>query len=334
MIGFLVGAAIVVAVISAVFLDSTGDNGSGLSRDYTYDIEELAKIDPALILYSESGTSVETGFEKSKAITVDSQKNVYVAGDKAIRVFDSNAALVRTIELGAEARSLAVSAEGAVYTGVGDHIEVYDRNSKRIASWKSLGDSAVITSIALSKQGDVFVADAGNRIIIRYDSAGNEINRIGQKDAGKNVPGFLIPSPYFDLAIPRDGMLRAVNPGLGQIDAYTFDGDYEFSWGKQSVKVEGFCGCCNPINIAMLGDDSFVTCEKGINRIKVYDRDGNFKGVVAGPDELTPDTPQKICVFPEQCQSGGFDVATDQDSAVYVLDTIKNTVRIFRLKEI
>ena len=236
MIGVLVGAAIVVAVISAVFLDSTGDKGSDLSR-----IEELAKIDPELILYLESGTPVETGFEKAKAIAVDSQKNVYVAGDKAIKVFDSNAGLSRTIELGAEARSLAVSSDGTVYIGIGDHIEVYDSNSKRIASWKSLGDSAVITSIALSKQGDVFVADAGNRIVIRYDLAGKEINRIGKKDTKNNVPGFVIPSPYFDLAIPRDGMLRAVNPGLGRIETYTFDGDYEFSWGKQSVKVDGFC---------------------------------------------------------------------------------------------
>ncbi len=128
-------------------------------------------------------------------------------------------------------------------------------------------------------------------------------------------------------------MLRAVNPGRRQIDTYTFDGDYEFSWGKHSVKIEGFCGCCNPVNIAMLPDDSFVTCEKGLTRIKVYDRDGNFKGVVAGPDQLIPDTPQKICTLPEQCQSGGFDVATDSDGAVYVLDTITNTVRIFRLKE-
>lgn len=332
MIGIVVGAAIVVALISAVFFDPTGDRGSGLSTDYSYDIEELAKIDPALILYLEVPKAIQTGFEKTKAIAVDGQKNVFVAGDKAIRVFDSSGGLLRTIELGAEASCLEVTADGTIYAGLGDHVEVYD-GSKRIASWKSPDDSAVITGIAISKQGDVFVADAGNRIVIRFDFQGNEIKRIGKKDVENNVPGFVVPSPHFDLAIPRDGMLRVVNPGLGRIETYTFEGDYEFSWGEQSVKVEGFCGCCNPVSIAMLPDDSFVTCEKGLNRIKIYDRDGKFKGVVAGPEQLTPDTPQKICVLPEHCQSGGFDVATDSEGTIYVLDTKKNTVRLFQLKE-
>ena len=55
--------------------------------------------------------------------------------------------------------------------GVGDHVEVYDRSGKRVAVWESLGERAVLSSIAVAED-DVFVADAGNRVVLRYDSDG------------------------------------------------------------------------------------------------------------------------------------------------------------------
>jgi hypothetical protein len=83
----------------------------------------------------------------------------------------------------------------------------------------------------------------------------------------------------------------------------------------------------------MLPDESFVTVEKGLIRAKLYDPDGVFVGVVAGPDELGVEGPVKICQFPEQCQSGGFDVAIDARGRIFVLDTIKNVVRVFSRKD-
>ena len=96
--------------------------------------------------------------------------------------------------------------------------------------------------------------------------------------------------------------------------------------------MDGFCGCCNPVNIALLSDGSFVTCEKGLVRVKVYDSDGAFVGVVAGPELLMGGRTPKVCETPAQCQDGGFDVAVDAKDRVYVLDTLQNTVRIFNRK--
>ena len=334
LIGVVIAAAVSVAVYCLVTMRPTGTRGSGLSTDFAYDIEKLAAIDPALILYAESTEPITTGFEKARAIALDSAGKIYVAGDRAIKIFDNTGGLSETIAVAGEPRCLAVSADGLIYMGLSDHVEVYNSDTKRASVWQSPGDSAVLTSIALSKEGDVFVADASNRIVIRYDRAGAELNRIGKKDAEKNVPGFVIPSAYFDVAVPRDGMLRVVNPGRLRVETYTFDGDFEFSWGEPSVGVEGFCGCCNPANIALLPNDDFVTCEKGLNRVKIYDHDGRFKGVVAGPRQLTPDLALDISQSPEQSQFGGFDVAADSKGTVYVLDTIKNVVRIFAPKEI
>ena len=158
-------------------------------------------------------------------------------------------------------------------------------------------------------------------------------NRIGHRDADRNIDGFVIPSPYFDLAVAADGLLRVVNPGKHLIEAYTFAGDLEFSWGKFSSKLDGFTGCCNPVNIAILPDGNFVTCEKGLVRVKVYDSDGEIMGAVAGPEELVEGGVVRICTLPEECQSGGFDVAVDSKGRVFVLDTVKNVIRVFVRKQ-
>jgi hypothetical protein len=214
-----------------------------------------------------------------------------------------------------------------------DHVEVYDAQGKQKASWDGLGQNAILTSIATTED-NVLVADAGNRIVIRYDIEGSIINKIGRRDTFNNIPGFVIPSPYFDLVIPKDGLLRVVNPGRLRIEAYTLDGDIEFWWGSPTAAIEGFCGCCNPVNIAVLPDGGFVTCEKGLVRIKIYNSEGSFVGVVAGPEQFGAGGTSKICMVPEECQTAGFDVAVDSEGRVFVLDTVDNIVKVFsRVKD-
>lgn len=328
LVGVLVVLAIVVAIISVARQDAVGNKGSGLSKDFKYDIAKLARVDPNLILYEESGEPLETGFDAAKSIAVDAKGSVYVAGDQSVRVLAADGDVIRRIDLPRAPGCLAVAADGSVFVGLGDHVEVYDRQGQLLAGWSSLGADAVLTSIAVA-ENDVFVADAGNRIVIRYDRDGKIITRIGGKDPSRNVPGFVIPSAYFDLALTGDGLLRAVNPGNLRVDAYTFDGDYEFSWGRRSVEIDGFCGCCNPVNVAVLPRGGFVTCEKGLVRVKTYDSQGEFEGVVAGPAQLVRFGDVRVCDLPEECQAGGFDVAVDGAGRVYVLDTIRNVVRIF-----
>ena len=332
LIPLTVAAALVVAIVVLLRYDSTGSGGSRLAKPFVYDIGEMAKIDPNLILYERESLTVETGFARSHCLTLDSSGAIYVAGDRAVRVFSPTGNKLREVQLGGEVRPVAIDEDGQMYVGLRDHVEVYDAKGERVSIWESLGERALLTGLAV--EGDhVFVADAGNRIVLHCDSKGTVINKIGEKDEQRNIPGFLVPTPYFDLTIAPDGLLRVINPGNHEIQAYTYGGDLELSWGKFSGTIEGFCGCCNPVNIAILPDDSFVTVEKGLIRVKLYDADGKFVGVVAGPDQLGVAGPVKICQFPEQCQSGGFDVAVDAKGRIFVLDTIKNVVRVFSRKD-
>ena len=342
-IGILIGIVFVIAIVAMLRLDTTGEKGSGLGADFEYNLEQLAKIDPNLILYEESARPINTGFETTHAISIDSHGAIYVAGDHAIRVFNDGGKLLNEIKLPEAPMCLAVetmdeegtSGSRKIYIAMKDHVEVYNNQGKMLAKWQSPGDNAVLTSIAVSKD-NIFVADAGNRIVLRYDTTGTIINRIGEKDEDRNIGGFVIPSPYFDLAVGRDGLLRVVNPGIHRIEAYTFEGDLEFSWGEFSSGIKGFCGCCNPVNFAIIhgtdfsgADDNFVTCEKGLTRVKIYDPEGSFVGVVAGPEQLVEGGKVEICDTPAECQIGGFDVDVDASGRVLILDTIKNIVRIF-----
>jgi hypothetical protein len=87
------------------------------------------------------------------------------------------------------------------------------------------------------------------------------------------------------------------------------------------------------VNFALLPNDGFVTSEKGLVRVKVYNSDGGFVGVVAGHNDLTDGVLAKICETPEQCQGAGLDVAADAEGRVYILDPEKNVIRIFVGKE-
>jgi len=332
-VAVLVVAAVVLAVIAVVRFDTTGKKGSGLSGEYAYDLRELARIDPNLILYTQSGPPVSTGFKQSRAIALDASGRMYVAGDRAIRMFSSAGNFERMMELSGEPRCLAVAEDGGIYVGLADHVEVLNAQGKGTASWDSLGDEAVLTSIVRHRDS-VFVADAGHRIVLHYDTAGTLVGHIGEKDPDRNVPGLIVPSPHLDLAVSRDGLLRVVNPGRNRIEAYTVDGNLEFWWGQRSVKIEGFCGCCNPVNFAILPDGGFVTSEKGLVRVKTYNSDGGFVGVVAGPAQLTGGSLMKICETPEECQGPAFDVAAGADGRIYVLDPFGNAVKIFSRKDV
>lgn len=301
-------------------------SGGGEARDYSV-------VDPGLVQYREAGR-IETSFHTLRGVASGPDDRIYVAGDTGIQVFDRNGDPHGQIELSQAPRCLTVTEENRLYVALRDQVQVFDATGKQELAWSTPG--AVLTCIAVSKD-DVFAADAAHREIWRHSTGGRFLGHLGRKDPARNVPGFVVPSPYFDLAVAPDGLLRVANPGRHRVEAYTFDGDFELAWGQASMQIEGFCGCCNPINFALLPDGKVVTSEKGLPRIKIHDADGSFVGVVAGP-ELFRENEQGCCGSGEvtappddgaTCQSGGIDVAVDSRGRVLAMDPIAGMVRIF-----
>lgn len=281
---------------------------------YEFNLDDFTSVDSSLVNYTEV-QDFKPDIEKMKAVDVDQDDNIYVAGKDKILIYDKDANLLKQINTTAETLSIKVSDNKEIYLGARDHIEIWNSEGEKKDSWEVRNGKVFITSIALT-DSSVFVADAGNKIIYHYDLDGNFINEIGRKDSIKGIQGFVIPSPYFDLAIGRDDELWVVNSGRHQFESYDKDGNLKSSWKKTSMDLEGFSGCCNPSNMAILPNGSFVTTEKGIVRIKVHKPSGEFESVVATPEQFDKGTM-------------GLDIAIDSENRIVVLDPIRGLIRIF-----
>jgi hypothetical protein len=202
-------------------------------------------------------------------ITSSPQSRLYVAGMNALRVYEDYS-LQKHVRLEGEATSIACDGDGTLFIGMTDHVEVYDGEGEQKDIWVSLGDNAFISSVAVS-MNTVYLADAGNRLVMAFSKRGQLQTIIGTHDRNRGSSGFVIPSPYFDVAVGRDQSLWAGNTGLKKLENFTPEGTLLKAWGTSSNSAEGFCGCCNPSHFALLPDGSFVTSEKGIPRVKLYD---------------------------------------------------------------
>jgi hypothetical protein len=328
------GGAGILAVGSGSFAASVGlARGAGAGKDpnpFAYNVERLRKTDPKLIHYEEVGRFTGPNTEPRRMV-IGPDDRVYIAGGNAVSVLDRDGGRLMEVGLGTAARCVAVAGDGTIYTGVRDHVEVFDAKGKRLATWDSPGKRTWFTGLAVG-ENDVFAGDAGNRVVLRYDKSGKLVGRIGEKNKERNIPGLIMPSPYLDVKLARDGLLRVNDSGRHRVEAYTPTGDLEFSWGKPSNAIEGFCGCCNPIGLALLPDGCCVTCEKGLPRVKVYSPEGEFESVVAGAESFVENANATFVKGTEDCRLGGLDAAVDSQQRIYILDLVANDVRVMRHK--
>ena len=324
---FLSAAAVAASAVGLGVRSTAGAADDSRVNRFQYDVERFRQVDPALVHY-EPVARFTVPKPEPRRIAMGSDARLYVAAGTSVLVLNERGGLLRDIAAGGPVRSITVASDGTIHAGVKDHIEVFDPRGKRIATWDTPKGRPLFTGISVT-ENDVFVADAGNRIVWRYNRAGKVLRRIGDKDSARNIPGFVIPSPFFDVEAGADGLLRVANPGRRRIETYTFDGDLELAWGKSGAAIEAFCGCCNPCNLSVRADGRVVTCEKGLPRVKVFSATGEFEGVVAGPASFA--NPGKAA--PRESNYGGLDSAIDAQGRVCVLDLIAGDVQIFAPKK-
>ncbi len=337
LIGAVVAVAVVVAAVAVWAIRPHGELGSGLPGTFGYSVEEFTDV-PAEWLRWREVSSIPVDLAQPRALAVGAEGTMYVAGDRAVLAFSPDGGVLERIELDAEPRRLAIAGEdharpGRMYVVFDRHVEVYQPDGTREASWPAFDERAALTGIALGGD-DVFLADAGRRVVLRCDLDGNVVGEIGRRDEQRGIFGFVIPSPYFDVALGADGLLRVVNPGRHRIEYYTADGYFEqpLTWGRPGVAIDGFCGCCNPASIALLPDGRTVTSEKGIPRVKVYTEQGDLQSVVAGPADLAPDAAALVETRTDYRLRPPM-VAADSGGRVLVLDAALGAVRVFEEME-
>lgn len=306
------------AIIFIIGKDFIGNKaGKNIPNPFNYDMDQFRKVDSTTILYKEIITFPVLAFTP-KGIAV-SGNTIYVATEKNLLKFDYAGKQLMNVELPDTATCITSSKDGNLWIGFLHSAGEFDVNGKQLTKWESFGGRSVITSLAVNGR-NVFVADAGNRIVYHCNAKGQILLRIGEMSVEKGVPGYIIPSPYFDVAIDDNGFLWAANTGQHSLENYNKDGSLRTSWGKASTSIDGFCGCCNPAQFAILSDNSFITSEKGIPRIKLYDQHGVMQGIVASP---------------KMFENGWYapDIAIDDQQRVLALDYDRLQVRIFERKK-
>lgn len=326
----LTAAGWVGLVGSGAWRQAAGAQAGREENPFAYDVGRLAKTDPSLIGYREV-RRFRSPHDEARRLAIGADGRIYVAAGNYVAVLSGDGAPLLEIALGGPARCVAVDGEGRVFVGLRDHVEVFDPKGQRRGVWESAGPRSWLTSLAATAQG-IFAADAGNRVVLRYDAGGNLVGRLGGKDKTRNTPGLIVPSPFLTVGWHPDGLLRVNNPGRHRVEAYTVDGELEFTWGKASGAIEGFCGCCNPVSLAVLSDGRIVTCEKGLPRVKVYRADGTFECVVAGVESF----PENYRVAAGEGLSdgthGGLDAAVDTAGRIHILDLVTAEIRVMEPK--
>jgi len=211
-IAICIGAAIAVGVGVGAY--AVWRSGRPRPANVSHDFAPLRHTDTALIVGRQTG-EFRPGFKHARCIAVAPGGDVYVSGDLAIRRFDANGTKLLEIAAAEGPGAITVGAGGKIYATFGAKVWVYDPNGLRVATWP-VRKNAMFTSIAATEAG-VFVADFGGRVVLRYDGEGKVQAVIGKKDETRNAPGFIVPSPYFDLAMAPDGLLWVTNPGRHQV---------------------------------------------------------------------------------------------------------------------
>jgi hypothetical protein len=304
-----------------------------LDDRFVYDVSEFEETAPNLLLFEPAG-EFATNLAQAKRLTYWEGQGIAVSGDNSLVVFAADGTKLKQWRGDATAYCLLPLGKDSLLLGYANRYAILDGDGKAQFQSPDLGGRTYLTSAAVH-QDRLYLADAGNREVIVCDrKSGQVLKRFGKKDPDRGNPGFNIPSPYFALAVAADGSLRVANTGLLRVETYKLDGRFVSSWGEPGMKIDRFCGCCNPAYFTLTPAGDFITSEKGLARINVYAADGRFKGAVAGPNMLVTDKElaKRSCV---DCTVGaGFDVTLATNGDVLTLDPYRKIVRRFRSKNV
>jgi hypothetical protein len=252
---------IILAFIGYMIIDFVKPVGSVNTESID---QQSQKIDDAWKISSE----FKVGGDSLKAITVSFSGKIYVGGNAFVSCYDKDLNLLWNIKTPSAVTALSNYGD-SVFASTSAQILVMNPDGKILNEWGPYDDNSLITSLSANRKFVVF-ADAGNKIVYILDKGGEVKTMIGQNDRH-----FVIPSPYFEVALDNMNNLFVANTGLRRIETYSIDGVLKSFFGEPGTAPENFCGCCAPPHFALI-PQGFVTAEKGINRIKILNKKGEF----------------------------------------------------------
>jgi hypothetical protein len=235
---------------------------------------------------------------------------VFLGGESFVSCYNSAFTKQWTLKMPERITALAVVGDSVIATSVGK-IFLVSNNGKQIGEWGPYEVNSIFTSISANHH-IVAVADAANKILFILRKDGEVIGMIGQRERK-----FIIPSSYFDVAVTDDDTLFVANPGNHRIEKWTSRGFYVSEFGKSGNGPDEFTACCNPAHFALI-PGGFVTAEKGLNRIKILDKNGSFIEFVSVNNKFVRPIP--------------LDVASVDGKTIYAANEADSKLYVFKRK--
>lgn len=310
---FLLLVFVVIAVVIVIFERKQHAISSENRNPFELNYDEFKEVDSSMIGYKEIRRLKIPG-SKPRAILMKDEL-LYLASGKKIYLISLMGQLMQTWDVSESPNALAWF-NNQLVVGFQHYFVLLDNKGKVVIRGEDLGQGSHITSLA-AKGDQIVVADAGNRKVFWFNKKGEIEFATEGKRSPDDLHGFIIPSPYFDIAFDPDGKLWIVNPGKHAFEQYDDAGNYKANWSNSSFKIDGFSGCCNPAQMAIMADGSFLTSEKGLVRVKIYSPSGKLKTVVAGPADFKDSGHAPEVVF-------------DSRGIIYALDFDRNQIRVFK----
>ena len=313
---YILVVLIVIAIIIAGYFMVKPNHEKINGNPYSMKIDSLGEIAPENFL-PVTYTNFKLKGTNAKAITINQNNEVLIGIDNSIQCFDGYGNLISEFAVEGIATALAFSSNNLIIAAFENTIRVYKPDGKLMQSWEMQNPESYISSLAVVED-KVYAADAQLTSVYKYSFEGELISVIGQKTDKKDISYFVVPSYFFDVAAGEDQSVWVANTGRHKLVQFDSEGHVLMSWGKTSSAVDGFCGCCNPSNFAILSDGSFITSEKGLVRVKKYNKNGEFIGVLAGAEKFEKDTK-------------GLDIAADKNDKIFILEPAAMKVHVFEL---
>ena len=223
---------------------------------------------------------------KLKAVTVSDNGNLILGGDSYIAAFTPAFEPVWNLKTDLPVTSVTTSGD-TIFASTMETILMVSDKGDPMAEWGPFEDRAIITSVS-ANNGFIVFADAGNRVVIVLDKDGNF-----KKIIGNTGEPFIVPSPYFDVAVAEDNIIYVSNPGNSRVDLRDMEGTLVGQFGDPGIEPDEFSGCCNPANFVIV-PGGFITAEKGINRIKKLGKNGEFIELVSSDNKFKPSIPLDV----------------------------------------
>lgn len=175
-----------------------------------------------------------------------------------------------------------------------DRMSVYSQKGEFIREWGSTGKADgqfdFPGGLAISKAGEVFVADQTNRRVQVFDREGKFLRTWGEygvqpgQFGGNTNPKSRVGGPNF-IALGQDGSVFTTEASVGRVQQFSPEGRPLMAWGTLEDKAGGFGGQFTAFKANLIGpigicfdhqDRLWITAVSG--RVQCFTREGRYLG--------------------------------------------------------